>query len=164
MTTTPVLVILKGLPASGKTTWSKQQKDPNTMRVNKDDLREMLHAGVWSPKNEKVVLAMRDAMIAGGLERGLRVICDDTNLHPKHERRLREIAARFGAEVEVMVFDADVDVCLSRNALRVRPVPSHVIISMAKQFGVPTVTPHPRRLDLNDSDMIVVVEDVEMSS
>lgn len=157
-------MILKGLPASGKTTWSKQQRDPNTMRVNKDDLREMLHAGVWSSKNEKVVLAMRDSMIAEGLGRGLRVIVDDTNLHPKHERRLREIAAQFDAEVEVMIFDADVDVCLSRNALRVRPVPGHVIVSMAKQFGVPRATPHPRRLDLNEPDATSVVVDVEMSS
>ena len=48
------LIMTKGLPASGKSTWAKQYLDdnPGTKRVNKDDLRAMLDNGKWSKRNE----------------------------------------------------------------------------------------------------------------
>ena len=61
-------------------------------RVCKDDLREMLDAGVWSEENEERILLVRDSLVSSLLAQGLDVIVDDTNLHPKHERRLCEIA------------------------------------------------------------------------
>ena len=61
-------------------------------RVCKDDLREMLDGGVWSEENEERILMVRDSLVSSLLAQGLDVIVDDTNLHPKHERRLREIA------------------------------------------------------------------------
>jgi predicted kinase len=65
----PKLIYTKGLPASGKSTWAKAQqaKDPNTVRVNKDDLRAMLHNSKWSSKNEKQVLRIRDEVIMDSL-------------------------------------------------------------------------------------------------
>lgn len=49
------LTLTKGLPGSGKTTWAKeeQKKDSNLVRVNKDELRSMLHNSVHS-KGSKV--------------------------------------------------------------------------------------------------------------
>ncbi|KKL23847.1 hypothetical protein LCGC14_2421320, partial [marine sediment metagenome] len=50
------VTILKGLPASGKTTWAIGQiiKNPGKCkRINKDDLREMFDCGQWSRDNEK---------------------------------------------------------------------------------------------------------------
>jgi hypothetical protein len=38
------LIITRGLPGSGKTTWARQQV--RFVRVNRDDLREMLHGGM----------------------------------------------------------------------------------------------------------------------
>src|SRR4029453_2439326 len=37
------LIITRGLPGSGKTTWAKAQ--PGTVRVNRDELRRMMHGG-----------------------------------------------------------------------------------------------------------------------
>lgn len=55
---TQKIIFLKWLPASGKSTWAKEYTSTNynTIRVNKDDIRELLHDGVYSKENEKAQL------------------------------------------------------------------------------------------------------------
>mgnify|MGYP001586303767 FL=1 len=117
------LLILQGLPASGKTTWALEQcsKDPNIVRVSKDDIRaELKQAGwVWSQEGEKEVIKLRDLKIYQALAGGHDVISDDTNLGRKHKVRLAEIARQFGAEFEVKSFlDVSAEECIRRDALR----------------------------------------------
>ena len=130
------IYLLKGLPASGKSTWAKERiaKDPNTKRVNKDDLRAMLDNSRWSKANEKFVLKLRDHIIVEALNDGKHIIVDDTNLHPKHEINLKRIAKEHNAKVEVVFFDTPVEVCLERDAKRENPVGDEVIISMYDRY------------------------------
>ena len=58
------LLMLRGLPASGKSTYAKELADKGWIRVNKDDLRAMLNNSNWSKGNEKRVLKLRDDIIA----------------------------------------------------------------------------------------------------
>lgn len=39
----PKLILCRGIQGSGKTTWAKQycKEHPNTIRVNRDDIRQM---------------------------------------------------------------------------------------------------------------------------
>jgi predicted kinase len=67
------LLMLKGLPASGKSTYAKKLAQDGYVRVNKDDLRAMLHAGKWSKINEKQVLATRDQIVRDSLFAGKSV-------------------------------------------------------------------------------------------
>lgn len=130
------VIILKGLPASGKSTWAKEFLAKNKgayKRVNKDDLRAMLDDGHWSKANEQFVLRQRDALILAALEDGKHVIVDDTNLHPKHEQQVRQLV-RGKAEVEVRFFEADVDECIERDAGRAKSVGAKVIRQMHRQF------------------------------
>ena len=85
------VIILKGLPASGKSTWALEQtaKHGNYKRINKDDLRAMIDGGKWSKAREQHVLDTRDWFINLCLSRKLNVIVDDTNFAPKHEARKR---------------------------------------------------------------------------
>lgn len=133
----PKLIMLKGLPASGKTTWAKEQlakKDYKVLRINKDDLREM-HFGSWSDTKENFVLGMRNEAVYRGLARGYDVIVDDTNLAPKHEQSLREIALENKAEFEIKEFPVLLRTALDRNARRPNPVPDAVIHGMWRQMG-----------------------------
>jgi tRNA uridine 5-carbamoylmethylation protein Kti12 len=60
------IILTRGLPASGKSTWSKEQvakSNGKVKRVNKDDLRDMIDAGIWSKINEQLILDARDAML-----------------------------------------------------------------------------------------------------
>jgi predicted kinase len=128
----PTLVITRGLPGSGKTTKARAwvAQDPKgRARVNRDDLRAMLHAGVWLGfDTEQQIMGVRDGAIAGLLRRGVDVVCDDTNLPQKVARDLVALAARNGAEFEVWDFtDVPVDVCVARDAARDRVVGEEVI-------------------------------------
>lgn len=129
------LIMTKGLPASGKTTWAKQQ---NAKRVNKDDLRAMVDNSVWSKENEKYILHWRDEIIKdclGGLN---DVICDDTNLAPKHEIQLRAIAEAYKADFEVKDFThVPVEECIKRDQKRQNYVGEKVIRKMYNQFLKP---------------------------
>ncbi len=131
------VTLTKGLPASGKSTWAKAQiaEDPGVYkRINKDDMRSMFDLSRWSKKNEKFVLAMRDQMILAALEEGWHVIVDDTNLHEKHEKRIRELV-KGKATVEIQDFtDVPIKTCIERDLKRVASVGEKVIRDMAKRF------------------------------
>lgn len=139
------LYMLSGLPGSGKSTWAIEQvhSDRSYIRVNKDDLRDMCHGGKWDPKREKQILLVRDAMIEVALRAGRNVIVDDTNLHPKHEQRLREIAELCKVDFEVKHFDVSVDDCIARDAKRAHPVGEQVIRDMWRSFI--RVAPEPQQ-------------------
>jgi predicted kinase len=131
------LIVLKGLPGSGKTTFAKQyQADhPGTLRTNKDELRAVLHDGVYSKSNERFVLKVRDYVIDQALSEGHDVVCDDTNLAPKHLARMEEIAAKHGAIVEIKDFtDMPLEECIRRDLARPRSVGERVIRGMHRQF------------------------------
>lgn len=129
----------QGLPACGKTTDAKekQAEDGNIVRVNKDDLRDMLHAGGWSGPNEKQILRIRDFIITDALANGHDVIVDDTNFHPKHGKRLKELAEGYGAMFVVKFFDVPVEKCIKRDAKRHNSVGRKTIMEMYKQYLAP---------------------------
>jgi len=143
------IYLTKGLPASGKSTWVRNlmETNPGTYkRVNKDDLRAMLDSSHWSKHNEKFVLKVRDFIVNIALEDGKHVIVDDTNLHPKHEQRMRDIARAHGARVEVVdhFLDVPIEECIRRDLKRPDSVGEQVIRKMANSVRMPTPEP-PRR-------------------
>lgn len=93
----------KGLQGSGKSTWAKGvvSKDANWKRINKDDLRQMIDGGKWSKINETYIIETRNSLIELFLKANLNVIVDDTNFSPNHEKDLRALALKHGAEFEV---------------------------------------------------------------
>jgi predicted kinase len=131
---TKKMIMTKGLPGSGKSTWAKEHVSKNTnqwKRVNKDDLRAMLDDSVHSKGNENFVINVRDQIILAALEAGKHVIVDDTNFHPKHEKRLRELAAVHDAHFEIKDFtDVPLEVCIDRDRKRPNSVGEAVIRNM----------------------------------
>jgi predicted kinase len=139
----PKIIICKGLPASGKSTWASAfvEQNGDWKRVNKDDLRSMVQGGAWSGKMERQILKTRDTLIRQWLGEGFNVIVDDTNLNPKHEDRIREIGKECGSSVEVKWFHIDVDVAIERDLKRNRSVGERVIRKMFNDWIRPTPTP-----------------------
>src|SRR5947209_1229050 len=137
------VILMRGLPGSGKSTFAKEYiiKNPNTIRTNKDELRNMLHNGVHSKGRESFVLAVRDFIVDKALADGHEVIIDDTNFNNIHEVRMREIAAKHNATVEIKDFtDVSIDVCIARDAQRPNAVGSNVIRTMYNQYLRPQPT------------------------
>jgi predicted kinase len=136
----PTLVITRGLPGSGKTTWARgwvEQDPERRARVNRDDLRAMLHNSIWSHDKEFQIQAVRDAIIRRLLDRDVDVVCDDTNLPARTARDLRRLATLAGAEFEVHdLTNVALELCLRRNQERLDkdPVPEEWIVTQYRKF------------------------------
>lgn len=137
----PKLLALRGLPASGKTTYAKELANKGWVRVNKDDLRAMLNNSKFSKDNESYILSLRDEIIISSLVQGKNVVVDDTNLDPKHLIAFESIAGEFLADFEIRFFDVDVQECIKRNRQRPNPVPDKVIYAMYERYLNPPVPP-----------------------
>ncbi|MGH3827679.1 MAG: AAA family ATPase [Pseudonocardiaceae bacterium] len=126
------LWITRGLPASGKTEWAREQvnnRPPGELlRLNRDDLRRMaLPTGYHLPVGaaEGRVTQMQHAALRTLLLAGHDVIVDDTNLNPAHLQELVSIARWASADVEIVEFThVPVDECVRRDAAR--PARDHV--------------------------------------
>ena len=113
------LLITRGLPASGKTTFARKLQ-PQVVRVNRDDLRRMLHGErLFTQRSEAQVTQAQRAAVEALLRAHGDVIVDDTNLRAKTVREWAELAARFGASFEVHDFtDVPLAECVRRDAER----------------------------------------------
>lgn len=157
------LVIMRGLPASGKTTYANTwvAEDPvHRARVNRDSLRAMISAGVYVPDSdagggtERAIRFARDALIKVLLEKDLDVICDDTNLPNRTIRELYGLAAFSGAEVEIVdLTNESLEDCLLRNKYRGPDtlVPETTVISMYDRYI--KGKPYPLPVDLRVADV-----------
>lgn len=134
----PKLLFLKGLPASGKTTYANELVDAGKWkRVNKDDLRAMLDGGKWSHDNEDYVNHIQKDIVIDALGYGTNVIVDNTHLSPGHEERYRELAKQCNAEFHVKFFNVPVDECIKRDIKRDNPVGKKVIQDMYDKYLKP---------------------------
>lgn len=134
------ITILKGLPASGKTTYRRKllAEHPGEYKaVNKDELRAMLDNGHWSKNNEKMVLELRDDIILKALDYGKHVIVDDTNFNPVHEMRIRHITEGMNVKIKFKDFNTKLETCIERDAQRENSVGEKVIREMYDKYLKP---------------------------
>lgn len=136
------IIIAKGIPASGKTSFAKDliKKNIDFKRVNKDDLRSMLDSSSFSQENENFVENTRNFIIKESLFKGKSIIVDDTNLNSKHEKKIRSIAQRFVnatnkiVSFEIKWFHIDKKTAIERDKARTAQVGEKVIIDMMKKY------------------------------
>ncbi len=137
------LIMLRGLPGSGKSTYAKKllEENPNAYkRINRDDLRMMFDNGHTSTGNEKFVTKVRDLLIIKALEEGKHVIVDDTNLSEKNKTGIQELVDQFNKEhndsvqVEIIEMKIPLEECIKRDAQREKPVGNKIIKAMHRQF------------------------------
>lgn len=126
--------MLKGLPASGKSTYAKELVEKGWIRVNKDDLRAMMYNSNHGKGKENFVIGIRNAIIADACAAKLNIVVDDTNFNPVHEKTLRSLANGYGYEFEVKFFDVDIETCISRDKQRTKSVGEEVIRDMYNLF------------------------------
>jgi predicted kinase len=135
-----MIIMCKGLPASGKSTWAREtakNSGGKIVRINKDDLRMMLNDGKYSREREKNIVETRNALTCIYLAKGKSVIIDDTNFAPEHEAVLRGIAESFEVGFEIKYFDTPLGVCLERNRARERKVPEDFILETWMKYVKP---------------------------
>lgn len=129
------LLMLQGIPASGKTTYAREfvKGKIDWVRVSRDDLRNM-RGDYWVPKQESFITEVENLIVEIALDRQLNVIIDATNLNSNVIAKWKEIAKTFGAEFEIKRFDITLDTAIERDALRPNPVGTETIKSFFYKY------------------------------
>lgn len=115
------LRILRGIPASGKTTHALEwlNEAPRRFRSNRDEMRINLFGQyILSKDDEKRITEIQFGEIELHLKAGIDVIVDDTNLRASTVKDLLKIAGKTGADVEHQDFPIDVNEAVRRNKAR----------------------------------------------
>ncbi len=136
------VIILRGLPASGKSTYARKLLDENPgtyKRLNKDELRVMLDNNHHTTHNEKFIEKVRDLMLIEALLDGKHVIVDDTNLSDRPVERIKNVVRKFNTDhnqqvqVEIKEMNVSLEECLERDKSRDKKVGDEVILKMHRQ-------------------------------
>lgn len=132
------LILMQGLPASGKSTRAEEimKESGNAVRLNRDLLRTMLHFNKWSGKNERVTKNAEVLLAINSLTDDKVVIIDDTNLNPRTVQSWKDLAEQMRAKFEIEKVETDFYECIGRDIIRPDSVGEHVITQMARQFGL----------------------------
>lgn len=151
------VLILVGLPASGKSTFAKDlllSEPGRWVRTNKDLLREMAHASYWTPANEKFIIKLRNTIILMALEAGKNVVVDDTNFgeHIEHIKEL--VKGKALVEINNSFLQVPVDECIRRDLQRSNSVGKDVILKMYNQYVRTCVKPPERNPELPDAIIV----------
>jgi len=133
------LTILRGVPASGKSTYAKQFliDNPDTVRVNMDSLRLMFRNETYDRKFEKLVKKSEIQVLEQCIRLGFDVIVDDTNLTLKRIDSLINfvnVISCGNAEIEVITMNTHKDDCYNRNEHRKNRVPVNCMTDMFELF------------------------------
>lgn len=159
------VIVCTGLPGSGKSTWAKEwvAKNPtNRVRINKDDLRAMLHGGKYSKGNERQVVCIEQDILLDSLERGKSVVIDNTHLATnkdglnKHFERIKTLVGhnQTGVDVELKEFNVSPEECIKRDLQRPNSVGQNVIWRMYWDH-VAEIQPSPV-IDIDKQNAIMV--------
>ncbi len=130
----PKLVIMCGLPGSGKTTHCRRVY---THWVSTDEIRQELGKG-FDRSSEGRVWATAYRQLRKAMAEGWTVAFDATNVDCRSRAGLIKLAREYNATIRVEWLDTPLEECLKRNAARVDPVPEQVILGLAAKFQPPT--------------------------
>lgn len=130
------VIVLQGLPGSGKTTWAKEwiKEDPeHRVRFNRDDIRNML--GVyWVPSREDLINSMYLEFLNDAMLKGYDIVIDNMNLNKDTLKEIEDEVADFNewigltdSDIRYEVdykdfFSVPLDMCIERDSKRENPV------------------------------------------
>lgn len=135
------LIILQGIPSSGKTTWAKNwvnEDSEHRVRFNRDDIRNML-GKYWIPSRESLINAMYESFLNQAMLEGYDIVLDNMNLNQKSLSKIKETVEEFNKWISLSpvdlhydiryqtFFDTPLEECIARDAKRENPIGEEVI-------------------------------------
>jgi predicted kinase len=131
------IVVLVGLPGSGKSTYLEQI---GATALSSDAIRQLLADDETDQTIHDRVFQTIRYLLRQRLDLGRPVTyIDATNLTPEERRPYIGIGKSRGCELEAVYFDVPLEVCRERNARRHRVVPEEAMAQMAARLVPPSV-------------------------
>jgi predicted kinase len=133
------LILTRGLPASGKSTWATNFIDENsdTVRIERDLLRDQLFATRYNltSDQEKMIAEVQFAMAKAAVKAGRSIVVSDMNLRAQYVRQWAKFAAENSLEFSTIKFDnVPLDELIKRDNSRDNSVGESVIRMLWDKF------------------------------
>ena len=130
------IILCRGIQGSGKATWAKQycKEHPNTIRVNRDDIRQMF-SQKWSKELEQIVIDTELRAIDNALYEEMDVVVDDvSNLNRYTVDKIWDIVRKYQQMRSIsdygiiyQDFFIPLQECIDRDSKRPNPIGEEVI-------------------------------------
>lgn len=127
------VVLLSGLPASGKNTWV--ERHPELPSISYDDLREEF--GLKPGEGTGTLVHAADDRMREFLRARQSFVVNATHLSRQMRRRTLDLIADYGGQVRMVYFEAPRDELLARNTQRDTTLTNQKLLKMASRWEVP---------------------------
>jgi predicted kinase len=134
----PRLIILIGIPGSGKTTYAKEYAriHDDTIHISSDSIRHELYGDESIQGDPTTVFSLMQKRAVESIKSGKTVLYDATNMTRKDRAGIIAACPRH-AQIEAHIIWAPIETCVERDANRERTVGRAVIDKMLKRFQAP---------------------------
>ena len=135
----PSLILLVGIPGSGKTTYAEKyiKEYTNTIHLSSDLIRKELWGDEATQGDNSKVFSLMQSRAIDALNNGQSVVYDATNVTRKDRSYIIALCPKF-VKIECHVIWAPINYCIYRDEfMRKRTVGKTVIDRMLKKFQAP---------------------------
>lgn len=134
-----ILIVLCGLPGSGKSTYAKHITECGAFEcVSTDQIRKKLYGNENMQGNSNEVFTTAFSHLQTYGLANINCVFDATNITSRARKRVVQECRNYYDLIICKYIDTPLDVCLHRNSQRERVVPKEVILRMANQFTMPS--------------------------
>lgn len=142
------IIVLQGLPASGKSTWAKawvKEDSKHRVRFNRDDIRNML-GEYWVPTREGLINSIYEVFLEEAMESEYDIVIDNMNLNKNTLEEIERVVEDknninkivhndIQYEIEYKnFFDTTLETCIERDLKRSNPVGEKAIRNIYNKY------------------------------
>jgi len=149
------IILMVGLPRSGKSTWIKTNQN-NHVVVSPDRIRKVVFGTQFFLPVEPFVWATAKSMARLLLEQGKSIIVDATNLSQGERWQWQGIADEYNADIRCVVFETPIEECLRRN--ETCPIDEKVPVEVIERMNCNYFPPVNDGIDYSEIEVVKYIE------